>query len=128
MEMITVSVEIPRYTVEQDDSPECPLDWGWGGEFSLVSSGYHSELSQYNTFDPNDENEIPEGITTTLIRGYSQSDWWEIMHDDNVPVDALKEWLLGDIYIVTDNLTGESISGIYAEDENQAINYFKENF
>ena len=125
MEHITVTRTIDRYTVELDDGTECPLLCGWGGNFALVRAGYHSTLDQFNTFDPNTEP-LPEGVTLHTALGYSQGEWVEYYADKDAPVEDLDMWLRGDVYRVTDNLTGDSIGEIYADSEAEALNYYME--
>lgn len=73
-------------------------------------------------------------VTISTIRGYSQGDWREVFaavsNGYGTPeshIDEFSMWAFGDVWIVIpDGKAG--ISGIYAEDAEAALDYFRENF
>ena len=84
-------------------------------------------------------------IALETVRGYSQSDWWDVLivakcdeSDARTEFDRFAHYLRGDVWTVEEietevcSLGHEhedvvlSLSGIYADSEEQAIDYFKE--
>lgn len=71
---------------------------------------------------------------TETLRGYSQSDWQDILVIVTEPacnakagvlVDMYRQWLYGDVYTVF-GPDDDALGGIYAEDMEEAINAYKE--
>lgn len=139
------SLYLDRLEVEQDADLECPLDWGWGGEFYLLRSGYSSTLENYNSdsdvmlafVELRERHGIFEAqrivkrrlgvdITIRTLHGCSQGDWWEIATIGDIPVESLEQWLRGDVYSVTDIDTSDSLAGIYAESGVKAVEDYME--
>ena len=81
-------------------------------------------------FYPDDDYRI--GVFS--LHGYSQSDWWDVfvaVKGDGwgTPESHAQEWGIwarGDVFVVTNVETGESLGGIYAESEEDAVNVFME--
>lgn len=77
-------------------------------------------------------------VKTLNVRGYSQGDYWQFLYVGDQPLDALKSWLLGNVWTVTrhvqetcdmghvHDVDTESLGGIYADSEEEAIAYAKE--
>ena len=78
-------------------------------------------------------NTVPGWIAhTTVIHGYSQSEWAEVIalaeDADSLgtrsrlrnAVNTFRQWMYGDVYTVTE-VGGESIGGIYADDMEDAV-------
>lgn len=71
-------------------------------------------------------------LHTMTLRGYSQSDWCDVVvvcpTDDTTWSDSLrqyKQYLYGDVYTVDCDLPGtESLAGIYADDDEEAIGFY----
>lgn len=83
-------------------------------------------------------------VVTATIHGYSQSDWWDVVgygpSEEEVKgaINTFAQWLRNDVWTVTVCETVvcdfgethreviESLSGIYADSEEEAITYFRE--
>ena len=77
-------------------------------------------------------------ISATTIRGYSQSDWLDVVcvttaatRNELIPADNLidtyRQWAFGDVWtVIPDSQPG--LSGIYADDPAEALAYYQENF
>lgn len=73
-------------------------------------------------------------VTISTIRGYSQGDWREVFvavsdgyGKPESHVEEFSMWAFGDVWIVIpDGKAG--ISGIYADDAEAALTYFRENY
>lgn len=78
-------------------------------------------------------------IRQTLVTGYSQSDWWTLVHTVDADVKTFAQWLKGDVWTVTEYLqetcnlghvhemATDRLSEIYADSEEEAIQIYKEN-
>lgn len=73
-------------------------------------------------------------LSTQTITGYCQSDWRELfiaVHrghgEPGTHAETFRQWLFGDVWVVIpDGRPGTS--GIYADDAEGALEYFRENF
>lgn len=77
-------------------------------------------------------------VKQTLVMGYSQSDWWTLVHTVDADVKTFAQWLCGDVWTVTEYLeetcnlghthemATDSLSGIYSDSEDEAIEIYKE--
>lgn len=78
-------------------------------------------------------------LAVSTIRGYSQSDWAEVFaasvidHEDGTPgygtaqghIDQYSSWRWGDVWTVSPD-EGDSLSGIYADDAEEALRLYLE--
>lgn len=83
------------------------------------------------TFHP----ELTYDLAVTTIRGYSQGDWQDVFAAvlDGYGTAAdhteqYRQWLYGDVWIVTSHQRGYSISGIYADDAEEAVKHFRNSY
>jgi len=132
-----------RFEVKDDQTSECPLEWGWDGEFHLMGSGHSSTLEDYNSdhdamrafVELADRHNIELAqkvvkrffnvdVKVITLRGYSQGDWWEIAYFGYQPIEPLAMWLRGDVYTVHDLETDEYMGGIYAENMEAAAKQY----
>ena len=166
-----------RYTVERDDVCESPNEWGSGHVYvyrtAYLGSGSDipdDELSRvfFEALDRHDddialevtrryarvflgmtEGEAAARIDTYSMRGYSQSDWWEVLSivPDGSAIDYAhiwEQWARGDVYVVTEETripcdspkchgdeeshwkVADSLCGIYADDAEGAVLEYRE--
>jgi hypothetical protein len=79
-------------------------------------------------------------VATKSLTGYSQSDWWDVVTVDEGDAKTFGQWLRGDVWSVfayeeTECDHGdihrdvvESLGGVYADDADAAIEYFKADY
>lgn len=79
-------------------------------------------------------------VETMSLTGYSQSDWWDVVTVNTGDANAFGQWLRGDVWTVlayeeTECDHGdihrdvvESLGGVYADDADAAIEYFKADY
>lgn len=150
MEYVTIETSVPRFEVVQDDYAESPLEWGWDAALVVMRCTRNSVLPDmadtalqgvWDTIaDYNDDADAIEAfkrhcernklgaVVDASARGYSQREWWDILligPDAEHLAPVFNQWLRGDVYRVIDHLTGDSISDLYADSEDDAIAQFK---
>lgn len=150
METITKTIEVPRYTVEQDTDSECPLEWS-DERVVAVRIPRHSFLNHWDDPELGDVFWFFKGrlisddqlqrtferylrlnkIEFHLVNLNSYGDRYQFYIFDCNKQRAegiaanLEQWLDGNVYYVIDELTGESLGGIYADSKEDAIEQFK---
>lgn len=105
-------------------------------EHFFLTSGYRVEKDltmtrrYMNIFHPEKKYQI----ATQTLRGYSQSEWFDVVaavqEGYGTPEDHMKtfgQWAFGDVWTVIPD-TKPGISGIYAEDAEEALDYFRKNY
>lgn len=78
--------------------------------------------------------EVTYQLSLQVINGYSQSDWRELFiavreghGTPDAHAETFRQWLFGDVWtVIPDDKPG--IHGIYADDPEDALAYFRENF
>lgn len=79
--------------------------------------------------------ELKIDLEMRTIRGYSQSDWLDVVcaseegygsADDHI--DEYRMWAFGDVWTVTPEEDGDPLSGIYADDVEEAVKQYLEQF
>lgn len=72
-------------------------------------------------------------VDTFSLRGYMQSQWWDVFvavrEGYGTPeshAHVWEQWARGDVFVVENAATGEAMGGIYAEDEEDAVRYFRD--
>lgn len=164
-----------RYVVWQDDCPESPNDWGDARAYVYSTSSYGStdsaddELSGvfFRVYDEHGDDALAltvtrryarvvlewtreqaeERIDTYSARGYSQSDWWDILAIDpngyaECCAQTWEQWARGDVYVVMSETRtpcdidgchgdddahwepGDACGGIYADDAEEAVAHY----
>lgn len=78
--------------------------------------------------------EAKYAMAVETVRGYSQSDWWDVFAaveeghgSPDGHIGTFKTWAVGDVWIVSED-GGDSLSGIYADDIEAALQVFLEQF
>lgn len=124
------------YSLEEWDTEASADDIAVYGLVMEFVNGIGSDVEDFVDFT-NKANGIlgispGDVVKSAVVRGYSQSDWQEVVvegpsgHNLDSFVDEFRMWAFGDIYYVTDDETGDSLSGIYADTAEEAVQFFVE--
>ena len=166
-----------RYIVSQDEDSESPNEWGLGHVYVYRTAHLGSgsdipddELSRvfFEVLDRHDDDialevtrryarvflgmtecEAAARIDTYSARGYSQSDWWDVLSitPDSFALGCARDWeqwARGDVYVVTEETripcdstechggdeahweARDSLGGIYADSATDAITEYRD--
>lgn len=146
------------YQVTQDIVAECPTEWDDTLEMLSLSRYSHTTIPSYAPSDRAEWNVLDimhnqfshESDLTTeawenackacgidnpnvrIDRAGSDRELVAIIAEPDTDIESFvsnyNQWADGYVWVVTDTTTGDSLGGIYADSEEDAIKYYTENY